>query len=349
MIGYCLTGGIGDAILSLPVIKALSREYGEGISVCYFNRNVGQVLEGNADLERADFLDINFASERRTLHRHFSDCRFIVFNRFYRDNDGDLNYFYASDDSELGEIRKRKEMYRHELSRAVGHRVAMSPSPTERLAIANFLSAEDDYYVDFKRFGLDVEYDDVELALSEDAVKVVSEYGMGDYAIVHDSRMPNTNGDGLYAMKSWYLDRWNEVCAHLSDKHGLRVVKMSEVGQPIFDGVTFHTEIIGDRPQFADYLALLSRCRIYVGTDSWPSHAAICLRDPKYVFLKGAVSKRWDHGGRFGRTIRMGGCQSCEGIPGSLDTCIWEQGTKKCMDLITVDEVVRAIDEELSE
>ena len=131
----------------------------------------------------------------------------------------------------------------------------------------------------------------------------------------------------------------------------MRMLHLRTSGQELFAGCEDCAEVLGREldgatPKFADYLGLLARCSLYVGTDSWPAHAAIKLPRTRFVLLKGAVSKRWDHEGRFSRIIRKSGCQACEGLPGGYEECFWKR-ERECMRSISVDEVEQASLEEL--
>jgi len=337
VIVYCQTGGIGDAIMGTAVVSSLKECYGD-VKVVHFEDLVQQVMPEAEKFPQEQLLNL------ADVGRHYPDASLAVINKFRKDNDGELSFFYALDKSMLPHVRRRRQVHlgwMHQLLNA--KKPVSSLREFDHLQILQAMNREANYFADWQRYGLNTGYDRIKLPDSQRSIPAVS--ALGSFAIVHDSRLPGRSGDSSYVLKSWYTGRWSELCSRLVKK--MPVIQVVGGDQKLFRDAIPHTAIIGENAVFSDYLDLLRQCRVYVGTDSWPAHAAICVEGPKFVILKGAVSRRWDHDSRFSRIIRVGGCQACEGPRGANSTCLWRSGSHECMDSITVDMVYNAVMEEI--
>lgn len=338
MIVYCQTGGIGDAIMGTAVIAGLRKRYGD-VVVVHFEDLVQQVIPESEKFPQDQVLDL------ADVGKYYPDASLAVINKFRKDNDGQLSYFYALDADMIQHVRTLRRIYLNGLAVDMGlNKLIGSIDEIDRLNLLRWMGSEDDYFADWHRYALLTGYDSVRLDHPFHSIPKAED--LGEFAIVHDSRLPGPSGRSSYVMKAWYPNRWSVFCSRLKKK--MRIVQIMGGDQPLFEGAIPHTEIIGDKAVFQDYLNLLRMSRVYIGTDSWPAHAAICINDVKFVLLKGAVSKRWDHGGRYSRIIRVGDCQACEGPRGANSTCLWRAGSQQCMNMITADMVYDAVIEEIS-
>jgi ADP-heptose:LPS heptosyltransferase len=339
MIAFCLTGGIGDAILSVPIVRKIKEIFQQGVVVLYFdNRSTPIVKKMGAYDCRLIEKDTMSAHE---VYGKIEDCEMAIWNTFKIDNDGQCNFFHALHDRCIPIVRERRELYLKNLSSMYGKEIK---NMREHLlsGLMEFLCNEHDYYADMKRFGIDVGYDDVNLEIPFDVVvrnKFVVDR-LGEYSIVHDSRLSDEkNTMGFF--KSWYVDRWESVCQQL----GGNIVHMKSSGQKTFSGCVQHEDVIGGGATFFDYLYLLSRCKYYIGTCSWPSIAAIFLTGPKFTILRGPTIRRWDFGEKYSTVIRRESCQACQYINYE---CRFKDGKRMCMESITVDDVIKSLENKMS-
>jgi len=334
MIGYIITGGIGDAILSVPVIEKVKSYFNDSVIVLCLDPNMFPLIFSTGNPVKCYEGEFSIEGAYSLL----KTCSLVVWNRFEADNDGFNSFFYALDSSKLNTVRRMRETYHENLSKLLGRKV-YDLRKEDHLFLMNFFSSEKNYYADWNRFGVDVSYDDLNITIPNEFVIKNKERvdSLGNYCIVHDSRIHSF----VQNIKSWYFDRWQEVVNFILEEVKFEIVHIHTKSQPLLSGVISHDEIIGSEAQFFDYLYLLSRSKFYVGTDSWPGHAAIFLPQVKFVLLKGAVSRRWDHEGKCSSIIRKGNCQACEYIP--LDKCIFDRGQRGCMKKIEVNDVVNEI------
>jgi hypothetical protein len=337
LIAFFQTGGLGDAILGIAPMKKLVENYGNVIFL-YYDHLVPQVMQGIDGI-----VSMRMVKETRPtigeLRRIVPEANMIVANKFMRDHEGMMNFFVPLDEEMEHEAQLRREVHNKAFYRDFG---CSMHEPSIAMRIISMMNSESNYFSEWHRYGMDVRYEDVNVPIhqytTERNFKSIS--NIGDYVIVHDSRLlPGTN-----YMKAWDVDKWGELCGRLSS-HSLSVIQFVSPGQELFsDCVIPHYDIIGRDAMFQDYLDLLSGASLYIGTDSWPGHAAVFTNGPQYILLKGSVSKRWDHDGRFSKIIRKGRCQACEGPPSAVHSCLWGLDGS-CMSSISVEDVMRAVED----
>ena len=334
MIAFFQTGGIGDAILGISPMKKLVEMHGKVI-LLYYDHLVPQVMQGVEGI-----VSMRMVKETKPSIKTLSDivpeASMVVSNKFMKDHKGRLNFFLSLDEYMQFESDLMYGVYFRNFMRDFGLEFGKSLS----MGAVMDMSRECDYFADWRRYGIDVDYSDVEIPIHQYTIdrneSAVSE--IGDFVVVHDSRL----GSGVPYVKAWTADRWNDLCGRLSDR-GLRIVQFVSDGQETFhESVVPHHSVIGKDAMFQDYLYLLSKSFMYIGTDSWPGHAAIFTTGPRYILIKGAVSRRWDHNEMYATIIRNGSCQSCEGPAFSAHSCMWGMDAA-CMKSISVDDVMEVV------
>jgi ADP-heptose:LPS heptosyltransferase len=106
----------------------------------------------------------------------------------------------------------------------------------------------------------------------------------GSYAVVH----PGT----VREEKFWVDERWADVCAHLHEHAGLRVV-LSGSGDGLEHAHLQHlrgllrvpvTDLTG-RLSLVEFAAVVDQCRIILGVDSMAMHLAAMLQKPQVALF----------------------------------------------------------------
>jgi len=333
-IGYILTGGIGDCILSIPIIKKLNNIFNTKINVLFFTKASLPILQ-TLDYCIPKYSDIDLSLDYKKIYEELNFCDLIVWNRFEKDNDGFSNFFYAKNEKFIDFVREKRNLYLKNLSEVVGREIKDVKHTFP--SVVPFLNLESNYYVDWNRFGLDIKYKDLDIEVPKSIKNSEFIDKIDNLCIFHDSRLEEL--DRSYSVKSWDRDKWEDLVVRLKKK--FFIVHFNNINQTPFFGSTSIFKLLGGNPNFFDYLYLLDRAKLYIGTDSWPAHAAIFLKNTKFILLKGAVSKRWDHNKKFSDIIRKGKCNCCEYI--SLETCIFDKGMKRCMKSILVEDVLEKV------
>ena len=129
--------------------------------------------------------------------------------------------------------------------------------------------------------------------------------------------------------KAWRFERWQQVVGRLP----LPWVQLGPPGTRLLQGVRH----VATTPRLA--FASIRSARLYVGTEGALHHAAAALNTPAVVLWSEFISPLYT-GYATQHNIRK-----TDNVCGSRIPC---QSCRASMDAITVDEVVRAIEEELA-
>lgn len=340
MVGFCLVGGIGDAILLSPVIRDLGEKYG-GVEVVIYDTNVSAIMDSLKLKYHIIKYDGRISTDRQVSSTHdllkTRGISLAVWSAFRKDHEGFCNLFIAVDDSVRKIVDNKRDIYYRNLSKDMGKDILPAKIGGDNFEIIKFMSVEKDYYAQWRRFGIDVSHSDICFDVPEIKNDMLND--IVPYCILHDSRM---SSDGRLCTKSWYRERWEVIVPYLKDNYGLNVIHFQSNGQTIFKGCLSSNDFLPKNKSFWDYFDLLRRSELYIGTDSWPAHAAIVLPKLKSLVLKGSVCYKLDHFSNYSSIIRKGECQCCEYL--YLENCVFRDGKKTCMDEIKIEDVKDKID-----
>ncbi|MFQ5646234.1 MAG: glycosyltransferase family 9 protein [bacterium] len=149
-----------------------------------------------------------------------------------------------------------------------------------------------------------------------------------------------------YPSKRWGTDRYARLIGRLIRETGVRVLLVGGKGEEqamqknLPEGVLSAVGQSGIRQT----AALLERCRLFVGNDSAPAHLAAAVHTQVIVLFSSAnSSRRWAPYGKRVTVISKEKEVSCAGCERS--SC----EHMRCMELISVDEVLAAIRKLLSQ
>jgi len=340
MIAFVVTGGIGDAILGQPIPGKLKEMFGQDVVLYHQEGPIGQVVSHNFEV----------ASEMRYVnawHSYRADemvkivddpsCEMIVANTFFKTSTVSSFFMPLTDEMRL-KADEMNGLYISNLAKEIGVEKEQIKD-IDPYQLMMYLGHCKNYYASFNRYGIDVGYEDIKLDIPEDAIERASEWidKYGEYVVVHDSKF----GDPECVIKQWSKDSWEELVECINDRYGLPIIHFRSEDQPLFDGCISSTEVFGKQFDFYSILSFISQCKLYVGTDSWPQHSAVCHQKPKYVILKGAAAMGWDGLDKYSVNIRRGDCQVCECVSPDRTTCIFgKSGNVDCMQEIAVADVM---------
>jgi len=135
----------------------------------------------------------------------------------------------------------------------------------------------------------------------------------------------------------WYIERWNEVIFRLKDYTFIQIGLETE---HLLDGVIDFRGGYSLRQQ----LSILANSKLHIGLDSFWSHAAAALNTKAIVLFGQSTPITYGQENNF-NIFKNLSCSPCfDWINGC--NCPY---SKKCMDLITVDDVVNSVKSLLSE
>ncbi len=154
---------------------------------------------------------------------------------------------------------------------------------------------------------------------------------------------------GHSALKQWPVDRFAQVGRQLQETHRARILVFGGPGEAALGedlagalGATA-LNLVG-RTTLRQMAALMSRCRVYVGNDSGPTHIAAALGVPVVAIFGSSCPHRFGPGGRsllVWRDLDCGPCRRTGHVENRCHTCIYD--APRCLLDIPVEEVVRAV------
>ncbi|NJD68841.1 MAG: hypothetical protein C3F12_05900 [Candidatus Methylomirabilota bacterium] len=148
--------------------------------------------------------------------------------------------------------------------------------------------------------------------------------------------------------KSWPADRFAAVIDYIQGKLGLKVALLGgDQEQAVAKVIGEHVEtgcrsLVG-RLTVLELAALLRRAALFVGNDSGPMHIAAAMGTPVIGLFGPSDPRVWGPAGQ-GHAVFYRGidCRPC--FPGGC-----QRGEQNCMRLITLDEVIPAVERMLAQ
>lgn len=196
-----------------------------------------------------------------------------------------------------------------------------------------------------KSINLNTQDKSLRIRASEEAVETIKHFLRGRNVKDKDLLIGIHPG-GYYATQRWLTERFAEVADNLIKKYKARVVL---IGGPKEEGLIsqikqkmINKPLIFLNQPVRNLLALIQSCYLLVCNNSGPLHMATASGTPTVSTMGPTIGERWWPYGRGHVVIRKDlPCISCNEA-----TCRLE--TQDCMRLITVEEVLEAIELQIS-
>ena len=175
------------------------------------------------------------------------------------------------------------------------------------------------YDVELSNYDLDIFLSDKEIEIGK---KIISNFR--NPILINPTSSSSKN-------RMWYIERWNKVIEGLPNYTFIQVGVESEF---LLEGVVDFRGTLNLREQ----LAILANSNFFLGVDSFWQHAAAALRIKSLVLFGDTSPNHFGHKNNINIYKNLS-CSPC------ID---WIHGyncpySKKCMDLITVDNVLESI------
>lgn len=179
-------------------------------------------------------------------------------------------------------------------------------------------------------------------ASEEKVRRIFSENGIAD-----GERVVVLNPGASCPSKRWPAERFARAADELIDKHGVRVVIISgpddaNIGHKTASMMSSRRIDLSGGTTVADVAALLKASKLFISNDSGPVHIACALGTPVVAIFgrsnRGLSPRRWGPSNKGDRVLHKDvGCFECLAHNCALGF--------RCLQAITVDEVVKAAEE----
>lgn len=329
------TDRIGDVILSTPAIKAVRDAYPNSHIAVMVRPYAEDIVDGNPYLDEVILYDKD-GGHRGLLGtlrfvRELRRKRFDLVLILHPTNRSNLIPFLAG------------------IPERVGYDKKWGVFLTKRLKDTKHLGEkhEIEYNLDVLRaIGIEAEDKSLYMPVKDEYEKIVDRFFALNNLRQEDGIIAAHPGASCPS-KRWPAYRFGRVADELIDKHKFKVViiggpsekaivkdmHMAMLNEPI---------ILSEEHSLGEVAAFLKRCRIFISNDSGPVHIAVAVGTPVISIFgrldPGLSPKRWGPVGPNDIVIHKDvGCKECK-----AHNC---EISFKCLDAITVDDVLSAAEE----
>ncbi len=321
------TGGIGDLILSLPLLMALRRSYPHAWLEVMGHRCRLELLEGGCYAHRVCSIEqpgiasffVPEGALPEKLAQYFANFDLVV--SLVSDSDG---------------------LFSANLRRAGAEKViSIAPLPPH----SNIEHYSHYLLSQLRNWGVKAEPTEPKLFLTEAGQEYASrfwrEHGLSRVLAVHP-------GSGS-PRKMWRSEGFAEVANWATEKLGMQVLLVSgpadqQVTRQVVQGMRPRKPLVVENLSLTKLAAILHKCQGFVGNDSGITHLASAVGTPTVAVFGPSDPRIWGPRGKHTAVVESSlPCSPC--TRESMDRC----QRPKCMGSITAEEVRRAIEMHLEE
>ena len=342
--------GIGDVIFSTPLIEILKKEYPDSFIGYVCNKRVSEVLATNPCIdkifvyEKDSFRDAWSESKITFVKKMLSFLNTIKSEKFGISIDLSLGYQYSMFLKLIGIKRRVGFNYRNR-----------GKFLTDKITIKGFDKKHGvDYYLDMTRF-LNIDINKYEIRprvyTDEKSKKVADEVLKDNNVTDKDLLIGLISGCGA----SWGMDaeyrRWDKKkFANLADelitRHGAKIIllgdkKETEICKDV--QASMKNEVINycGKTSIGEFIALISKCRLIITNDGGPLHMAVGLGTPAMAIFGPVDEKIYGPYPSDSQYVVIAkknlACRPCY-VKFKYKRC----EDRRCLDSITVEEVLKA-------
>ncbi len=323
---------IGDTIVSIPTFRAIKENLPKSQITVFSISYIKDILSRISDIDNIVTYDKGFSFFRRAkLVKQLSKNRF--------DLAVDLTCDYTLEAALWAFLSRAKYRIGYNtygrgflFHKAVRHKKESIHITEEILNITRSIN-------------LDTENKTLRISASNKALEAVRQ-DLQKNKIEREDILIGIHPGGHYATQRWLTDRFAELADKLIEGYPVKVVllggpKESELINQIKKHMQ-NTPIIYLNQPVQNLLALIQSCHLLICNNSGPLHLATALGTPTVSFMGPTLPKRWWPQGQEHVVLRKDlSCMPCnEGI------C--ERKTLECLELITVDDALKAVGTQLS-
>lgn len=147
-----------------------------------------------------------------------------------------------------------------------------------------------------------------------------------------------------YYLKNWPQERWEETIRTIYQKHGIPTVIIgTSPEQKAYEGEGVIN--LTGKTTLLQMAALIKHARLLLNSCSLPVHIAAAFDVPTVVLYGYSESKRWSPRKQCSMVCSRMECSPCDGYYGK--PCPWEKPL--CMEDISVNQVVEAVEQQLQQ
>ncbi|MCK4417065.1 MAG: glycosyltransferase family 9 protein [Candidatus Latescibacteria bacterium] len=315
------TGGIGDLVLSLPLLMALRKFYPHAWIEVMGHRSRLELLEGR------------YYADRICSVEQSGIASFFVQNGILPE---ELAQYFASFDLVISLVSDPDGLFSANLRRAGVERVIpIAPLPRSGSGhYSHYLLSQ------LRHWGVKAGLTEPKLFLAEADQEYASqfwrEHGLGRVLAIHA-------GSGS-PRKVWRPEGFVQVANWATEKLGMQVLLVSgpadqQATRQVVQEMKPRKPLMVENFSLTKLAALFQKCRVFVGNDSGITHIASAVGTPTVAVFGPSDPRIWAPQGKHTAVVKSSfPCSPC--TRESMHRC----QRQKCMDSITTEEVRKAVE-----
>lgn len=331
------TDRIGDVMLSTPVIKNLRDSFPNAYIAMMVSPYTKDIIEGNP------YLDEVIIYDKDNLHKSWlSSIKFALNLRkkyfslvliLHSTNRVNLITFFAGIKERVGYNRK------------LGFFLTRSLEDKKHFGQKHEL----EYNLDLVRFlGIEARDKNLFMPIKEESEKYVEEL-LKKEGIEENSKLLAIHPGASCPSKIWPEVRFVEVADKLIEKYSFQVLIIAgsrdlNLAQNLIKNMKYKAINLVGKTSISQLASVLKRCKLFISNDSGPVHIASAVGTPVISIFgrsqKGLGPNRWGPLGKKDKFLHKDiGCIEC-----LAHNCVKRF---RCLDAISVDDVVKVAEEVL--
>jgi lipopolysaccharide heptosyltransferase II len=323
---------VGDAVLSIPAFRAIKENLPKSQVTVFADAYIKDILE------EIPYIDAVVPySKRSTFLKKAKSVRKLSYNSF------DLAVDLTCDYTFEGALWSWLSGAKYRVGYNIWKRGFLFNLPLQHEKGPVHATDEISYIV--KSIRLDTKDKILKIKPSKDAKDSVQKFlrkkGVKDRGLVI-----GIHPGGYYPTQRWLSERFAEVADYATEKHSAHVVLMGgseeeKIIQQIKTHRT-HPSIVFFNQPLGDLLALIQSCSLLICNNSGPLHMAAASGTPTVSTMGPTIPERWWPQGEDHMVLR----KDLPCMPCNEGRCRIK--TLDCMKLITVKDMIEAVDIQIS-
>ena len=322
----------GDTVVSIPVFRAIKENLLQSHLTAFANSYIKDILE------RIDYIDNLVIYEKgSSFFQRAKIARRLLSNQFDLAVDLTCDYtfeggFWAYLSGARYRVGYNTNQRGFLFNRTVKHDKKNIHAVDEILNIT-------------KSINLETQDKSLRISASTEAEETIKQL-LREKGIKEGDLLIGIHPGGHYSTQRWLMERFAELADRLIKKYGAQIIliggpKEEELIKEIKQSMS-NTSLVFLNQPVKNLLALIQTCHLLICNNSGPLHLAAALGTPTVSTMGPTIPGRWWPCGHGHIVIHKDlACMPCE-----EGTC--KLKTHDCMKLITVDEMLQAIELQLS-
>lgn len=323
--------GIGDAVLSTPTLRALRVHFPQAHIALMVKPETKAIVSQNPwSNEVIVYEKGSFVQRLRFIQGLRKRCFDLAI---------DLFLDYPLENSLLAYLSRARYRVGYDIAgRGIFFNIRVTWDKKEKHTIEHTLDVA-------RAIDVDTANREPEIIVSSQSKKVIEEF-LSQHNISREELVVGIHPGGRYSTQCWSSEGFARVGDEVAKKYRAKIIIIASprgagLAQDMMNLMETEPIVMTDEISLEQLIALIDRCNLFICNNSGPLHIAVALKTPTVSTMGPTIPERWWPIGENHMVIRKDlPCSPC-----NLGYC--PRGTHDCMGLITVQEILEAVDLQL--